>query len=176
MPLALIGHEIGFLTEGSSLLWANTEGFSEESSKIRDELRKFDDHQRETASGGTQKVLRQACIDELLTVFENVKQKYWDGYDASPILPTTLIYAQRFIHGLPYHIPSPDISAEPDGDIAFEWYRGQDKMFNVSIGANSSMIYIGRFGEHERVDGETRFIHRIPDEVLKGIERVVDDR
>jgi len=57
------------------------------------------------------------------------------GYHATGIDPKTSEAASAFLLQLPANIPVPEITADPDGEISFEWYKERYRTFLISMGA-----------------------------------------
>jgi hypothetical protein len=73
---------------------------------------------------------------------------------------------------LPFGIPEPEVSAEPDGEITFEWFAGPAQVFSVSVGPGNELNYAGLFGAG-RTYGTEVFHDEVPEVVLSHIKRVV---
>ena len=58
--------------------------------------------------------------------------------------------AWRFLEALPLGTESPEISAEPDGAIAFEWYRTPRKVLSASVDPDGSIYYAALLGTSRR--------------------------
>lgn len=95
----------------------------------------------------------------------------WDGYGAKGIDAPTCLNALAFLLLLPSTLPTPEISAQPNGAIAFEWLRERRQMFSVSIGRTNRMAYAGLFG-NSTVYGAEYFVDQIPQVVFQNIERL----
>ena len=61
----------------------------------------------------------------------------WDGYGAEAVSDTGLLCAETFIRALPDGIAMPEISAEPDGQISFDWLPTKTKTFTLSVGSSN---------------------------------------
>lgn len=72
----------------------------------------------------------------------------WDGYGAEPVSSEAYAMAKALLETLPVDAPTPEISADPDGEISFDWYRGPDKVFSVSVGGSGMLSYAGLFGRN----------------------------
>src|SRR5437867_340189 len=57
----------------------------------------------------------------------------WDGYGAEAVGIPAYVAAQRFIRSLPAGIPVPELAADPDGCINFEWHVSPRRTFVVSV-------------------------------------------
>jgi hypothetical protein len=108
------------------------------------------------------------AFDNLL---EQCGRSNWDGYGAQPVLFETYEKAKRFAQSLPFGIPAPEVSTEPDGEITFEWYASPTRVLSVSVGPNNELTYAALFGA-SRAYGTEVFHDEIPEVVLSHIKRV----
>ncbi len=109
---------------------------------------------------------------QLYEVLEQCGRSDWDGYGAKPVLFDSYERARRFIRSLPFGIPVPEVSAEPDGEITLEWFVAPTRVFSVSVGRDNELNYAGLFGA-SRTYGTEVFHDEIPEVVLSHIKRVV---
>src|SRR5437867_9085858 len=58
----------------------------------------------------------------------------WDGYGGKRVTQGTFRNAVSFLRSLPTAVPGPEVSVQPDGEIAFEWSGRPGRAFSVSIG------------------------------------------
>jgi len=93
---------------------------------------------------------------DLGQAIEDASAPNWDGYGASPVDEGALFAARAFLEALPSSWPDPDISVDPDGEIAFEWSRGPLRVFAVSVGTAGIASYAGLFGDSRTHGRETR--------------------
>lgn len=89
-------------------------------------------------------------LEELEQVWVEAQQPGWNGYRGRPVERDTLFWAASFLHSLPKTWEAPEISADPDGDITFEWSAGPSRVFAVSIDRNGAAHYAGLFGRSRR--------------------------
>lgn len=111
-------------------------------------------------------------VRQLYQVLEECGRSNWDGYGAQSVLFATYERAKRFAQALPFGIPAPEVSAEPDGEITFEWFATPIRVFSVSVGPNNELNYAGLFGA-SRTYGTEVFHDEIPEMVISHINRVV---
>ena len=93
------------------------------------------------------------------------------GDDAKAIDFDSYSEATRFAQTFPKTIPLPDVTVEPDGEIAFEWYRQPRRVFSISIGSRNVITFAGLFGLN-KVNGEEYFGDEIPKTILDNLERL----
>jgi hypothetical protein len=97
----------------------------------------------------------------------------WDGYEARPVSAHAMRKALRFALSLPPVLANAEITADPSGDIEFEWYQAPRHLFAVSIAENGKMHFAGLFGSAKQM-GTDFFTDAIPNEVLRGIRRAIE--
>lgn len=91
--------------------------------------------------------------------------------DQEPVSHNTAIQASKFVELLPKSLPIPEVAADPDGEISFDWSSQIGSMFSVSIDATGRLAYAGRFGERSKIHGIEQLSESLPREILGGIER-----
>jgi len=111
-------------------------------------------------------------IEELQEVFKECQEEDWDGYGASPLSLSTYYEAVRLISLLPSFTNNPEIVPEPNGDIAFEWYRGKHLTFVISVRGENKITYAGIFGKSNMTHGVEYFPNEIPPIILNYIKRL----
>jgi hypothetical protein len=95
----------------------------------------------------------------------------WDGYGASAVATPAVWHAGRFLSAIPETWPSPEIGADPDGELSFEWARGPHWVFTVSVGQDGHLSYAGLFGS-SRVHGMETFAGTLPQAIVDGLARL----
>jgi len=110
-------------------------------------------------------------FQNLASLMESCSSDNWDGYDAKAIDFDSYAEATRFAQTFPKTIPLPDVTVEPDGEIAFEWYRQPRRVFSISIGSRNVITFAGLFGLN-KVNGEEYFGDEIPKTILDNLERL----
>jgi len=83
----------------------------------------------------------------------------WDGYHAEPVLPETVKIAKEFYMIISSYCDEiiPEIGADPDGVIAFDWLFIR-KSIHLSISINSDReICYGALFDHESFYGTEKF-------------------
>lgn len=93
--------------------------------------------------------------------------------DAVPVDHGTVYAAIDFALLLPRLAPLPEVSADPDGEISFDWLGPAGKMFSVSVSKSGRLSYAGLFAEESSVHGSEKLADSIPQEILRGIQRTM---
>ncbi len=114
---------------------------------------------------------RQESLGELYEVLRECGRSDWNGYGSQPVSFATYERAKQFLLVLPREIRKPEVSADPDGEISFEWYKSPSHVFSVSISGNNEINYAGLFGA-SRAYGSEVFHEEIPQVVLAHVRRV----
>lgn len=108
----------------------------------------------------------QEALDELWEVWDECRQENWDGYHALPVERETYHRAYILIEGLPLGFPRPAISAQPDGQLTFEWYRSPTRTFSIGIDPDGFIHYAGLFGT-EKHYGTVVMLDTLPKRILR---------
>ncbi|MGA1134267.1 MAG: hypothetical protein ACO31I_18765, partial [Prochlorotrichaceae cyanobacterium] len=114
---------------------------------------------------------KQPTIDQLLETWEECKIPNWDCYEAYPVKRETLNYAYAFIQALPLGFPLPDVSAEPDGHLAFDWFKHPHWTISVSISPEGILYYSALLGNSDQ-RGSQPFSGEISERLLNLIKEV----
>jgi hypothetical protein len=157
------------LTGSGSLLTEGTPGIGDAHQRLTAQLQATFQHWLESVSLG--KTL-QDTYKQLYQVRQDCRRSDWDGYGAEPVSLESYENAKRFIRSLPFSLSSPEVSAEPDGDITFEWYSNPTRVLSVSVGPNNELHYAGLFGA-SRAYGTEVFHDQIPEVILSHIKRAI---
>lgn len=83
----------------------------------------------------------ERTFDELEEVRNEASAEGWDGYGGKPMSPDAFLNAKLFIAALPTTAPQPEVSADPDGDVALDWYFGPRKALSVSISSDGRCAF-----------------------------------
>jgi|SRR5580692_2480615 hypothetical protein len=90
---------------------------------------------------------------------------------STPVDADTIHAAKRFVLSLPRFGPTPEVSADPDGEISFDWAGPTGKMFSVSVNKQSRLAYAGWFGEKSRIHGIEQLVETCPQQIVRGIDK-----
>lgn len=96
----------------------------------------------------------------------------WDGFGGTPISYAAYFYARRFLESLPPGTPRPQITAEPDGHLALEWYRSTHRLISVSVAPDGDLHYAAVLGPNQAY-GTEAFLGQAPDRITTLIDRVI---
>ena len=133
---------------GYGLPWTGTPGASEEAAKVDKGLYRINEKLSATSP----------VTDELFTL----------AYENEEVSSAALSKAYHFCIALPADIEQPELSVDPDGEIAFDW-AATGNILSISVGSAGRITYAGKFG-NARTSGTIRFFDQIPvslDDALK---------
>ncbi len=82
---------------------------------------------------------KEDALNRLYDLRMECAEPDWDGYGAEAISPIAFERSEQFIRRLPEGLPLPEISVEPDGEIALDWSPTPTQTFSVSIGTGARM-------------------------------------
>lgn len=130
--------------------------------------REVQEFKQSATFGGQEEVL---C--SLKEIFEECSEEGWDGYDALPITEEAYLEAERLIKSLPItsFIPMPEITPEPNGDIALEWSKGNRQIFIASVSGENEITYAGLFGVNKTY-GTEYFGDSLPLKLIENLRRL----
>ena len=114
--------------------------------------------------------LGEIC-DSLLETYKEASYSNWDAYGASPVTRDAYEEAKKIIDLLPSSIRMPEIVAEPTGEIGFEWRRGKEQVFVISVGGKQKITFAGIFGEN-RIHGVEYFGGTLPLVIIQHLRRL----
>ena len=86
------------------------------------------------------------ALKQLEEVFAECSQPNWDGYGAQPVHKLTYQKTEELLESLPSSVDTPDISADPDGELAIEWRYGRERLLSISVALNGRLSFIYRRG------------------------------
>ena len=140
------------------------------------ELRPFVGHRVEIVVRDSEpsQELDDARITLLKTMRETwlrCQQPNWDGEGAEAISTETHEVARRLLESLPSDMPLPSISAEPDGQLNFEWYQAPRRLLSASISSGGTLYWAALIGS-EDPRGSCQFVDQFPQTLLYWIEQV----
>ena len=130
------------------------------------ELRPFVGHRVEIVVRGSEpsKELDDARTELLKTLretWQRCQQPNWDGEGAEAISAETHEVARRLLESLPSDAPLPCLSAEPDGQLNFEWYQAPRRLLSASISSNGTLYWAALIGS-EDPRGSCQFMDQFP--------------
>jgi hypothetical protein len=116
----------------------------------------------------------EQALAELETVRKETSAAGWDGYGALPIDADAYSQARMFIQALPTTVPAPEISVDPDGEVALDWMFGKSLRFSVSVGKHGRLTFASLLG-HRVIDGTEWLDTGIPATILNELTAIATE-
>jgi hypothetical protein len=145
-------------------------GLSRDAKALDKRIAEIEDDFNKSIVLGEKKI---AINQALMNILEECAYTNWDGYGAMPIDKESYYESRRFVKYLPSFLPNPEVTIEPDGEIAFEWFNDKRRIFSVSIGGNGELTYAGLFG-YNKAHGTEFLGDELPKIILENIQRVYE--
>lgn len=109
---------------------------------------------------------------ELDSLWVDCSRAGWDGYEAKAVSPDAFRAAKRFVASLPLGIPQPEIAADPDGCVTFEWRRSARQTLLVSVRPGYALDYAALIGT-AKTHGTEPFFDEFPEPLTSIIQRIL---
>lgn len=162
---------LAFRTATSGTIWnfEQSNGVSDSAEQISKSLENIrNDVKEDNISFGFS--VKEA-LSNLNEVALDASMENWDGYGAKKIDKESYFGAKKFINSLPLGVEMPEISAHPDGEVAFDWYVKKGFMLSVSISPDDELAYAYRFGLRKNY-GKEYYGDAIPETILEKIKEL----
>ncbi len=104
--------------------------------------------------------------EALQAVYREAIAPGWAGSGSNAVHPLTLEKAQQFLYALPMSLPAPEVNADPDGEISFDWVLGRDRLLAVSISLSGRLSFIYRNRSVRMRDTFWFMDDQVPDELV----------
>ena len=120
----------------------------------------------------TEESLKDYLEPRLLQIVPDIRYAVGESQSsATPVDHGTLEAAIAFASLLPRSVPLPEVSADPDGEIAFDWIGPSQKMCSVSVNKSGRLAYAAWFGEDRAVHGTENLNREFPQEIIRALIR-----
>jgi hypothetical protein len=96
----------------------------------------------------------------------------WDGDGAPAITEQTVSAAITMLYVLPQSLPSPEITPETTGEIAFEWYKDKEHIAVITV-QDGMVRWSAIDGANPPVYGAETFTSIVPKEALEAVRAVI---
>lgn len=111
-------------------------------------------------------------LSELHSVAIECSQDNWDDFGAFALSKITIANAESLIRVLPETITAPEISAEPDGEISFDWLLSRIRTCSLSINVKNRLIYAWIDGSNRGKATEVFDHGTLPERLLNELQRM----
>jgi hypothetical protein len=123
----------------------------------------------------TQRNPKDMLFEKIYNVYISALYKNWDGYGGRAITQDTYKEALKLASFLPSFIQNPDIDAESDGCLAFEWYKDRNNNFSLTVYGQQKIIFNGFLGA-DVLSGNCLLLNYLPEEIENYLIRLVEDK
>lgn len=149
--------------------YIHTSGVSSEAEAVRDRIQecKLDLMQSETVGR-----LYNDIRTELREIVATASEENWDGYGARPVNRESCLGVIELALALPNSLPTPEVVAEPDGDVSLVWCTGPRRTVVLSLRPNSKLLYSAIIGGKQDWCTE-HFDGSLPDDVLDSLCKIL---
>ena len=139
-----------------------TQGASDVAQFIAVELKNDRFRLRESFTLGSRVADAEADLE---SIWQECNTENWDGFGAAPVNQETLRQAANFLDVLPLGTPAPEVGAEPDGHLTFEWYNSPRRTLSISVSPEGELHYAALLGAR-KIYGTEPFFGKIPSNIL----------
>lgn len=151
------------MTAGGLFGSSTDRGFSPDAKTIRRELQSillgfYDTYYITSVHRDARRALEET--------FKDASVENWDGYGAKRVSEKTYENALSFLQSLPSAVRNPEVAAEPDGEIAFEWRSEPNRVFSISVGEGDTLSFAGVAGRR-KIHGTEVIYDEIPRGLLQ---------
>lgn len=114
--------------------------------------------------------LEPVCQALFSLVSERNHQK--GSTDEARVSVSVVPHALAFASLIPAGYPHPEIAADPDGEVSFDWFGKNDRILSVSVGPRGRLSFAARFSDDERLSGALPLKDEFPRTILQALQRV----
>ena len=150
----------------SGLIVPNRSTATSESAQWLEKI--YRDIRRHLLGSYTVRGAAEQSLDDLEEVRSEADKFGWNGYGALPLHPDAYENAKLFLEAMPTLAPLPEISADPDGDVALDWVFGPKKALSVSIAANGRCSFAWMRGQRT-YRGTEWLDYGVPDKIAQAL-------
>lgn len=160
----------GFIALGA---YATTQsGVSDDAVLLSDNFARINAHQESAESLFGAK---SQLISDLRLIAAECAQEDWDDYGSQPVGEAVVLRAEALIRALPESIPAPEISAEPDGQISFDWLPSRTRTFTLSVNVSNRLAYAWIDGANRGNAAEVFERGALPSRLLNELRHITAD-
>ena len=110
------------------------------------------------------------CKKDLKVLLETAGKPDWDGEGADPVTEDVIKAAEKVIDELPRDSGVPEISADPEGNVEFDWHLDNGTMLTVCIGQTGDIAIAGLYPKKAKLMITAEDSERIPSILRCGLE------
>jgi hypothetical protein len=115
---------------------------------------------------------RKRLLKQLEEIAIDCSARDWNGYDAEPVSKLAIEKAKELIEVFPIGFPEPELAADNDGEIGFDFYFAKYYNLTFSTGTDNRIPFATCAGEGNSWCGVAEFNGKeLPKEIIDGIEK-----
>lgn len=93
--------------------------------------------------------------------------------DLEGVSQATKSLAEAFMAIWPSTVPAPEVSADSDGEVSFDWAGQDGRNFSVSLREDARLAYAGAYGAGKTKYGTEVFNRvEIPEEIVEAVRKL----
>ena len=96
---------------------------------------------------------KKKCESAIQKLLETAGKKNWDGQDADPVSQSAVHAAMKVAAMLSDSVETPEITADPHGNLEFDWNLENGTMFTISVGHSGEIAISGLNPNKARLRG-----------------------
>ena len=116
------------------------------------------------------------ALTDLREIAAECAEDDWDDYGAIAVNEAVVLRAEALIRALPESIPAPRISAEPDGQISFDWLPSRTRTFTLSVNSGNRLAYAWIDGANRGNAAEVFERGVLPSRLLNELQQIPQRR
>ncbi len=109
-------------------------------------------------------------FNELEELSMEASHQNWDNLGSAPLDSDTYQMAKRFLLALPASLPAPELTADRDGEVNFDWFGPNGQIFSTSLRKDGRIAYAGQFSPRIRSSGVEEFNDAVPKKIVECIK------
>ena len=110
------------------------------------------------------------CKQDLEYLHKTAGRPDWDGEGADPVTEDVIKAAEKVIDELPGDSGVPEISADPEGNVEFDWHLDNGTMFTVCVGQTGIIVISGLHPTKAELTVTAKDKERVPSILRCGLE------
>jgi hypothetical protein len=118
---------------------------------------------------------RGRLLADLLCAAAETASDEWQAQGGAAARFETFGQALAFLMTLPLNLPRPEIMAEQNGDITFEWYAGPRRVLSAILGPRPALAYAALI-DASTARGTEPFLGRFPQILSDLLTRIYPER
>jgi hypothetical protein len=120
------------------------------------------------------KIKTQSRVSVALNDLDSLQAELFSSNDPL-VFKAPFDLARRFLFALPTDLAAPELSLDPDGEIAFDWAAERGRNFSVSLGSTGRLSFAGKLGPEKCIYGMDQFDEVVAREIVDAVKALASD-